>query len=196
MRYILSCVAGIAVSLALFLMMTYLIDKHEKLPELPPQVFPEFAAYEKPEPQPIDTPPIKPPPVIEQQPTFEPPVYPNPTVDPIDLPIPPTVRLASTDIPITSPRPPELGDIPPPDMTVLVGSTVKYPDAATRRNLEGFVVVENIVDKYGKVIDVRVIESSHYVFEKAAREAVLKWKYSHSVLNKRVDKKRIAFKLD
>ena len=196
MRYILSCVAGIAVSLALFLMMTYLIDKHEIPPEPPPPVFPEFAAYEKPDPVIQEAEEFKPPP-IDLPPTSPRQIF---TIEPlvvVNLPTPlTTIQMTSSDIPAANPQPPELGDITPPDMTVLVGSRVEYPAVAERRNLEGFVLVENTVDKYGKVIDVRVIESSHYVFEKAAKEAVLKWKYSQSALNKRVDKKRIAFNLD
>ena len=197
MRYILSCIAGITVSLALFLMMTYLIDKHE-IPPDPPKVdaLLTFAVYEKPEPviqdqEEFKPPPINPPPTAPRQ------IFIIEPLDAVDLPMPPRpVQLTGSDIPAAQPQPPVLDDIPPPDMTVLVGSRVEYPAVAERRNLEGFVLVENTVDKYGKVIDVRVIESSHYVFEKAAREAVLKWKYSQSELNKRFDKKRIAFNLD
>ena len=197
MRYILSCIAGIGVSLTLFLMMTYLIDKHDARPESPPRVIPEFVVYEEPKQATTNDQIVEPPRVVNQQPTFITQKFPIPTLDPIDMPTPPKhVQIGTGDIPVTKPGPPVLGKIAPPDLTVLVGSMVKYPKVAERRNLEGFVVVENEVDKYGKVVDVRVIESSHSVFEKAARDAVFKWKYSNSELTKRVDRKRIAFKLD
>ena len=197
MRYFLSCVSGIAVSLALFLMMTYLIDKHETPPVAPKvDTHLNFAIIDKPKPdiqeqEKLKPPPVKPTPIVKRQ------IF---TIEPlvaVDLPTPPTtILMTSSDVPVANPQPPELGDITPPDMTVLVGSRVEYPALAERRNLEGFVLLENTVDKYGKVIDVRVIESSHFVFEQAAREAVLKWKYTQSTSNRRLDKKRIAFNLD
>jgi len=171
MRYIISCVAGVAVSLALFLMMTYLIDKHEVLID-PPKVTPHFQTYVEPEPEPADTSPVEPPPKLILQPTFEPPQYPNPTVSPIKLTPPSLVQIAGTDIPTISPQP-------------AVINTMEKPD-----------LVENTIDKTGRVIDVKIIESSNFIFEKAARNSVFKWKYTNSELNTRVDRKRIAFKLD
>jgi len=195
MRYIISCVAGVAVSLALFLMMTYLIDKHEVLID-PPKVTPHFQTYVEPEPEPADTSPVEPPPKLILQPTFEPPQYPNPTVSPIKLTPPSLVQIAGTDIPTISPQPAVINTMEKPDVTVLVGSKLKYPEIALRRNLEGHVLVENTIDKTGRVIDVKIIESSNFIFEKAARNSVFKWKYTNSELNTRVDRKRIAFKLD
>ena len=197
MRYMISCLAGIAVSLSLFLMMTYLIDKHDAqvTPPSPTDTY-VYVPFDEPELITENPSEVKPPPPINQQPNFETPIIPVAPMKPVDMPAPPTrVRVGIGDIPGTRPAPPVLEDISPPDLTVLVGSKVKYPEAAERRSLEGFVIVENVVDKYGKVVDVRVIESSHSLFEKAAREAVFKWKYSNSELTKRVDRKRIAFRL-
>ena len=152
---------------------------------------------DKPEPVIDDFDKLEPPPPVTPTPLVRHQDFPIEPLNPFDMPLPPTpVQLTTGSVPGIAAQSPTLGKFPPPDVSVLVGSKVKDPAAAERRNLEGFVLVENTVDKYGTVIGVRIIESSHHVFEKAAREAVLKWKYSRSELNQRVDKKRIAFNLD
>jgi TonB family protein len=53
----------------------------------------------------------------------------------------------------------------------------KYPSAALERRLEGFVQVEYTVARNGAVEEVKVVTSSDAVFESAAAEAVLRWRY-------------------
>jgi len=197
MRYIISCVAGIAVSLLIFLMMTFMLDKYESLPNPPQKDFPEFATYESPEPLLNESPELEPPPIVNVPPTLPRQEFIVEQLDPVQMPtVPKSVQIDGTAILLGVPQPPDLGEVPAQNLTVLVGSRVKYPSIALRRNLEGYVLVENTVDKYGRVINVRVIESSHRLFESAARNSVLKWKYSKSALNKRFDRKRIAFQLE
>lgn len=57
-------------------------------------------------------------------------------------------------------------------------SAPKYPRIARKKGWEGEVLVKAFVDKYGKPLKVRVKESSgHDVLDKAAIDAVRKWKF-------------------
>ncbi len=56
----------------------------------------------------------------------------------------------------------------------------EFPKAALRAGIErARVVVHGIVDRHGRVTEAKVIESSHpgYGFERAALEAVWRWRY-------------------
>jgi protein TonB len=77
----------------------------------------------------------------------------------------------------------------------------RYPVRALQRRLEGFVIVEFVVTTSGAVRDVQVIESSSEVFEEAAIEAALKFKYKPRVVDGIAIEvagvqNRISFKLD
>lgn len=52
-----------------------------------------------------------------------------------------------------------------------------YPPQAARRGLEGWVQLQFTITTAGSVADVAVVKSSNPVFERAAVEAVRKWKY-------------------
>ena len=76
-----------------------------------------------------------------------------------------------------------------------------YPMRALQRRLEGYVVVEFIVTSSGAVRDVIVVESTAEVFENAAVEAALKFKYKPRVVDGQpIDvagvRNRITFRLD
>lgn len=59
-----------------------------------------------------------------------------------------------------------------------------YPRRAQQRGIEGFVIVEFTVTKQGTVRDPVVVEASPQgIFEQAAIEAVLKFKYKPRVVN-------------
>ena len=58
-----------------------------------------------------------------------------------------------------------------------------YPIRAARRNLEGYVLVEFTVTRTGNVKDVVVLESSDSLFEKPAIVAVYKFKYKPRVVD-------------
>ncbi|ELP9501568.1 energy transducer TonB [Vibrio alginolyticus] len=54
----------------------------------------------------------------------------------------------------------------------------RYPKVAVESNLSGYVVMTFNINKQGDVTDIVVIESTPKgVFEKAAVEALSKWKY-------------------
>ena len=58
-----------------------------------------------------------------------------------------------------------------------------YPSRALSMSLEGYVIVEFTVTRTGTVRDVSVVESTDTVFERAATEAVLKFKYKPRVID-------------
>ena len=58
-----------------------------------------------------------------------------------------------------------------------------YPARALSRGLEGYVIVEFTVTPSGSVRDVTVVESTSSLFERAATEAALKFKYKPRVID-------------
>lgn len=58
-----------------------------------------------------------------------------------------------------------------------------YPTRALQRRLEGYVIVEFVVTANGAVRDVSVIESSDAVFERAAIDAAMKFRYKPRVVD-------------
>lgn len=52
-----------------------------------------------------------------------------------------------------------------------------YPSEARRQGLAGEVVVEFVVDENGRVLNPRVVRSSHAMFESATLSAVSKWRF-------------------
>jgi protein TonB len=58
-----------------------------------------------------------------------------------------------------------------------------YPSRALSRSLEGYVIVEFTVTRTGTVQDVFVVESTSTLFEKAATDAALKFKYKPRVID-------------
>lgn len=59
----------------------------------------------------------------------------------------------------------------------LVRVEPQYPPQAAKRGLEGWVQLRFTITSAGSVSDVSVVKSSNPVFERAAVEAVRKWKY-------------------
>ena len=59
-----------------------------------------------------------------------------------------------------------------------------YPSRAVARGIEGFVLLEFTVSRTGAVHDPRVVEASPPgIFDRAAKEAALKFKYKPRVVN-------------
>lgn len=58
-----------------------------------------------------------------------------------------------------------------------------YPPRALSRRLEGYVIVEFVVTSSGAVADVIVVESTSEIFERAAIEAALRFKYKPRVVD-------------
>lgn len=58
-----------------------------------------------------------------------------------------------------------------------------YPSRALSRGLEGYVIVEFTVTRQGTVRDASVVESTSTLFERAAVDAALKFKYKPRVID-------------
>ncbi|GGF68834.1 energy transducer TonB [Alteromonas lipolytica] len=77
-----------------------------------------------------------------------------------------------------------------------------YPRRALQRGIEGFVIVEFTVTKQGAVKDVYVVEANpEGIFEQAAMDAALKFKYKPRVVNGEAAEvsgvqNRITFQID
>jgi protein TonB len=97
---------------------------------------------------------------------------------------------------MVSPAPPP----PPPPATLVASIPVRiggqitapallhrveptYPDVAAMAQLTGLVILEATVDIDGCVQTVKVLRSRHLLLDKAARDALMQWRYSPLVLN-------------
>jgi protein TonB len=99
-------------------------------------------------------------------------------------------RSAATDLlqgpPVTLATPPKPapvrpgGDIKPPQRLVYVPPV--YPPIAQTAKVEGLVILEATIDEQGIVRDVRVMRSIP-LLDKAAIDAVTKWRYTPTRLN-------------
>jgi len=118
--------------------------------------------------------------------------------EPIDIPElfqnPDEIRDADPGLGPFIPYTPPVIEISPParnrlkidnsSMIPMVRSTPAYPSRALQRSIEGFVVVSFTVDAMGNVKDptVTYAEPEGY-FERAALQAISKWKYTAKVEN-------------
>src|SRR5207247_1230905 len=66
------------------------------------------------------------------------------------------------------------GDVKAPELIAKISP--EYPEMARKARIEGKVIVEAVIDTDGSVIDVKVLRSIP-LLDKAAIEAVKKWKY-------------------
>lgn len=167
--------------------------------------FPELVAEEAP-------PPDKPKVYVVQQVRFKPPPpeqqrelpkpkakkvpIPDPTPDepePIRLPeeIDQDIDLPETDVVFDIPEGP-----PPAEPTgpIQVGGDVKapikeyapqpqYTEIARKARIQGVVIVQAIIDKQGNVTDVKILKPLPMGLDKAAADAVEKWKFKPATLN-------------
>lgn len=89
-----------------------------------------------------------------------------------------------------------VGDVPEPILIFRVEPD--YPDAARRARVDGFVLLEAIVNKRGDVVNVKVLQSppSRYGFSEKATEAVEKWKFKPAIYRGRPINVRIRFSVE
>lgn len=59
----------------------------------------------------------------------------------------------------------------------------RYPPRAAERGLEGYVILEFVVTREGTVRDPVVVESSNSLFDRAAVDAVLRFRYRPRVID-------------
>ena len=75
------------------------------------------------------------------------------------------------------------GDIQEPERIVYVAP--EYPELARRARMEGFVILQAVIDKQGNVMDVEVLRGLGLGLDVAAQDAVKQWKYTPTFYNGR-----------
>ena len=61
----------------------------------------------------------------------------------------------------------------------------EYPELARRARMEGFVILQAVIDKQGNVTDVEVLRGLGLGLDVAAMDAVKQWKYTPTTYNGR-----------
>jgi len=69
------------------------------------------------------------------------------------------------------------------DVQPIVRIPPQYPVRMAQRGIEGWVTVELTIGEDGSVIEAKVVASSNSGFERAALQAVRKWKYKPQIVN-------------
>ncbi|MCP3964325.1 MAG: energy transducer TonB [bacterium] len=73
------------------------------------------------------------------------------------------------------------GDIQPP--LVIEATPATYPREARQEEVEGVVLVKTIIEKDGKVSDVRVLEGLPHGLSEAAVEAIKQWRFEPALMD-------------
>jgi TonB family protein len=100
-----------------------------------------------------------------------------------DFPTAPIIRLVPEKPPLDTSKE---GLLPMTNniMSPLIRTTPNYPSRALQRGLEGFVELSFTVGRFGSLIDPVVINAEpEGVFDRAALQAIRRWKYSPAVNN-------------
>jgi len=153
----------------------------------------------KPKPQP--EPPEKPK-LVQTQPT-KPLQSPAPQMDMPNIDIPMTsprlsanlsqAMVAQKEIPSTNSG---LGQ-PSSGLIPIVRSAPRYPLRAQSRNIEGWVVIEFTITPTGTVIDAKVTDAKpEGTFDRAALNAIVKWKFKPKIENGRPVAQRTVQRLE
>lgn len=185
-------IAG-ATTFGLFAFMSYLIASDEtRLAEGP--VYQPIEVYQTPKDSKV---------IEKAKPKLTPPPPPTPApppqvamVSPVSKAVfdyqPPTLDLASNTLlnTINAPR--------DTDARPVVRVNPKYPIAAANNGTEGYVVLSFNINEIGQVTNVNVIEAEpKRVFNKAAKQALKKWKYRAKMLNgKAIAQEHLTVRLD
>ena len=183
-----------ATTFSLFAFMAFLISSDKVSVTVPPDDVPitvmslpdEQPAQDKPKPN--LQPPTPPPPMQR--------VVESPEVDIVNTAYkytPPGIKIGGNTIKDIS-----LGGKSDGDARPLVRVNPKYPIGAARDGIEGWVVLAFDINPIGQVVNISVIDSQpKRVFDKAAKQALRKWKYkAKSVDGKAVSQQNFTVQLD
>ncbi|HUX08547.1 MAG TPA: energy transducer TonB [Acidobacteriota bacterium] len=88
------------------------------------------------------------------------------------------------------------GDVPEPVLIHRVEPD--YPDAGRRARVDGFVLIEAIINTRGDVVNIKVLQAppAKYGFAEKAREAVEQWKFKPAIYKGRAVNVRIRFQVE
>lgn len=185
--------AGIT-TMSLFAFMAFLISSEKveitQLPEEPiidVASLPEDSQVES-KPKTLIQPPEPPPPL----PTAVEPTEVNDTVSDLVY-TSPQISIPSTTIARAG-----LGNQPDKDARPIVRVNPKYPIVAARDGIEGWVKLSFDINPIGEVINIKIVDASpKRTFDKAAKQALKKWKYrAKSVDGKAVAQHNFIVQLD
>ncbi len=73
------------------------------------------------------------------------------------------------------------GNVQPP--TIVKRVEPRYPEIARRTGIQGMVILEAIIDRTGRVRDVKVVRSLNTLCDEAAIEAVRQWEFKPGTQN-------------
>lgn len=200
LRFIIAFLVSIAITLGLFFLMQSLIQSGGSALTDPPQgnVLDFVRVKQDEQVEAKDRKPRKPPPPKEPPPQMEQPQMDSPSPDGegagLDF-----AADVSGDVALDGGLALESGD---GEYLPIVKVAAVYPRRALQRGIEGFVIVEFTVTKQGSVRDPIVVEANPQgIFEQAAMDAALKFKYKPRVVNGEPTEvagvqNRITFKID
>jgi len=207
MRYLVSVIVAVVVTLSAFYLMHRLISGDagdERANDAPPgirfgpvDVDDQVQTRDRRRPSPPPPPDRPPPPPQMTIAQMEAQALDLPDLDLSNIDLALSMRgtglaLAS----LTSFQPDDDGDVIP-----LVRIQPQYPRSAAMNFIEGYVTIEFTIDESGAVRDPRVIESSPpRIFDRAALRAILRWKFKprveDGVATTRTAEQTIEFYLD
>ena len=199
-RFIIAFVISLAITLGLFFLMQSLIKMGgSALTEPPKGSVLDFVRVKKEETvEQKDRKPRKPPPPKEQPPQMSSPQMDSPSPDANGTSMDFGGDVGA-DVALDGGLALESGD---GEYLPIVKVAPVYPRRALQRGIEGFVIVEFTVTKQGTVRDPVVVEANPSgIFEQAAMDAAMKFKYKPRVVNGEATEvsgvqNRITFQID
>ncbi len=108
---------------------------------------------------------------------------------PAPTPLPVVVAAAPSVEPVPappSPDPDQIFEKASPGVTpprLISRESVSYPSEADRLKLQGTVLVEMIIDREGRIADIKILESAGEILDRAALEGISKWRYEPATWN-------------
>lgn len=171
-----------------------MVRMQEPEPEEPEPSEPEEEEQEEQEPEPKEEPSRQQPQTAEMSLPFD--VNPRLPSGPQSLEMP---RMKTSQVSAPSDKV-SAGDLDQP-LSAVSKVPPRYPMSAKRKNVEGWVKVRFVVDKDGKVQEVKVLEEEpEGVFGKAVRDCVSRWRFEPGTVGgvsvKTVAETTVRFELD
>lgn len=181
-RVLVSILLGAAVTFALFVLMAFLISGGETRNE-PPEAPTTIDIVQTQADQDVDTRRRTPPPPPEppEQPPETPPQEPDSSDDSVGYNFDFGVDLGDTGVGLSGP---DTGMGRDGDAQPLVRVEPRYPAAAARDGIEGYVVLRFTINETGGVEDIEIIEAQpRRIFDREARQALTRWRYAPKVVD-------------
>lgn len=184
-RILVSILLGAAVTFLLFVFMAFLISggaQRAEPPEAPATIDIVGAPPESEESTRRRTPP--PPPEPPEQPPESPPQEPQASDDAVSF----NLDIGGVDLggANTGLGDPSAGLGRDGDAQPIVRVEPRYPPAAARDGIEGWVRLRFTIDETGGVTDIEIIESNpRRIFDQEARRALARWRYAPKIVDGR-----------